>query len=298
MSNAGWRQLQVTDHDGDTVFPVIVCYPTAEPEIPRQLGPYTVSAAWDGEPLPGEEPLVMLSHGSGSSPLANRDLARALAQAGFVVGMPVHAGDNRDDRSLQGSVQNLQQRPRHLQSAIDAVLADPALFSGGRPLRVALVGHSLGAYTALALAGGQPRTLPQVWPGGPTDTIAVAHDPRVSALVLLAPAAIWFHAPGALEAVRVPVLMLAGEQDTLTPPHHHAGLVAQQLPQAELLDSRLVPGAGHFSFLSVFPPEMRQPDFPPAADPPGFDRSDFQEALAEEIVKFLRQATVSSPGRV
>jgi predicted dienelactone hydrolase len=286
--NAGWREVTVTDRAGAGEFPVIICYPTQEPEFQRSLGPYAVSAAWDAAPSPAEHPLVMLSHGSGSSPLVNRDLALALARAGFVVGMPWHPGDNRDDRRLQDAPQNLQQRPRHLQLAIDAVLSESILFPGERPRGIALIGHSLGAYTALALAGGQPRTLPEVWPDGPTEPITVAHDPRVSALVLLAPAVIWFHAQGALDAVHVPVLMLAGEQDTATPPQYHADMVARHLPHPARLDYRTVAGAAHFSFLSVFPPRMQRPDFAPAQDPPGFDRAAFQEDLAEEIIKFLR----------
>lgn len=295
MVNAGWREVTATDDAADVAFPVTICYPTQEPERERNLGPYAISAAWDAAPAAGEHPLVMLSHGSGSSPLVNRDLALGLARAGFVVGMPVHPGDNRADRSLQHTTQNLRQRPRHLQTAMDAVLGDPALFPGYRPPGVALIGHSLGAYTALALAGGEPRTLPEVWPDGPTEAIPVPHDPRVSALVLLAPAAIWFHAPGALDAVHVPVLMRAGAQDTVAPPPHHADLVARQLPRRDLLDSGAVAGAGHFSFLSVFPLQMQQPDFAPAHDPPGFDRAQFQAQLTKEVVNFVRNLTPTAP---
>jgi predicted dienelactone hydrolase len=287
MVNAGWRQGVVTDEAGGKTFPVMICYPTAEPERQRTLGPYPVSAAWDAAPLPGRHPLVMLSHGSGSSPLVNCDLALALARAGFVVGMPVHPGDNRDDRSLQNTRENLEQRPRHLHLAIDTLVGDPALYPGAGPQRVALIGHSLGAYTALALAGGEPRTLPETWPDGPTDAIPVAHDPRVAAIVLLAPAVVWFHAPGALDAVNVPVLMMAGKQDTVTPPQFHADLVARQLPDKGQVDYRTISGAGHFSFLSVFPQELRQPGFAPAQDPPGFARAVFQRALADDVAAFL-----------
>lgn len=293
MVNAGWRQVTVTEDASGADFPVTICYPTADPELQRSMGPYTVSAAWDAEPLVGTHPSVMLSHGSGSSPLVNRDLALSLARAGFVVGMPVHAGDNRDDRRLQGTLANLQQRPRHLHLAIDAVLQDPLLYPGERPQRIALIGHSLGAYTALALAGGEPRTLPEVWPDGTTEAISVTHDSRVSALVLLAPAAVWFHAPGALDAVHVPVMMWAGEQDTVTPPQHHADMVVRHLPHQASVDYRKIADAGHFSFLSVFPPQMQQRNFAPAQDPPGFDRALFQQELAEEIVKFINGVPLS-----
>ncbi|MFT4036899.1 MAG: hypothetical protein QM692_01865 [Thermomicrobiales bacterium] len=295
MMTAGWRQVMAGAAAGEAAFPVTVCYPTAEPEHMRQIGPYAISAAWDAAPAPGRYPLTLLSHGSGSAPLVLRDLALQLARAGFVVAMPVHPGDNRDDRSQQGTLQTLRDRPRQLQQALEAVLADPALSTAVLPERVAVIGHSLGAYTALALAGGEPRTLPAVWPDGPSDPIPVAHDARVSALVLLAPAAVWYHAPGSLDAVRAPVLLLAGELDELAPPAHHADLLAARLPATTPLTYRIQPGAGHFSFISPFPPAMRQPGFGPALDPPGFDREAFQLELFATVTAFLRETLEPSP---
>lgn len=290
MPNAGWRQVTAGSAAGETAFPVMVCYPTPEPERVRQIGPYAISAAWDAEPSAGRHPVALLSHGSGSTPLVLRDLALYLARTGFMVAMPVHPGDNRDDRSQQGTVQTLRERPRQLQCALEAVFADPVLGPTGRPERVAVIGHSLGAYTALALAGGEPRTPPATWPDGPSDPIPVAHDARVGALVLLAPAAVWYHAPGSLDAVHAPALLLAGERDDITPPGYDAELIAARLPSTTPLTYRIVPGAGHFSFISPFPPAMRQPSFLPAQDPPGFDRAAFQPELFAIITKFLRNA--------
>lgn len=288
MANAGWRQVTAGSAAGEAAFPVMVCHPTPEPERVRQVGPYAISAAWDAEPSAGRHPVALLSHGSGSTPLVLRDLALHLARTGFVVAMPVHPGDNRDDRSQQGTVQTLRERPRQLQCALEAVFADPVLGPAVRPERVAVIGHSLGAYTALALAGGEPRILPAFWPDGPSDPIPVAHDARIAALALLAPAAVWYHAPGSLDAVRAPVLLLAGECDELAPPAHHAELIAARLPAMPPLTYRNVPGAGHFSFVSPFPPAMRQPGFLPAHDPPGFDRAAFQPELFAIVTAFLQ----------
>ncbi len=111
----------------------------------------------------------------------------------------------------------------------------------------------------------------------------MVHDPRVSRAG--APGASGHLVPragGALDAVRFPVLMLSGEQDSVTPPPHHADLVARQFPRQDLLDYRTVAGAGHFSFLSVFPTQMRQPHFAPAQDPPGFDRAAFRRILLKK----------------
>ncbi len=50
---------------------------------------------------------------------------------------------------------------------------------------------------------------------------------------------------------------------------------------------RTIANAGHFSFLSPFPPALTRPDFIPSTDPPGFDREKFHEELPEEIRSFL-----------
>ncbi len=44
-----------------------------------------------------------------------------------------------------------------------------------------------------------------------------------------------------------------------------------------------VQNAGHFAFMSPFPAEMSRPDFPPAQDPPGFDRAAYQPILQAKI---------------
>jgi hypothetical protein len=54
------------------------------------------------------------------------------------------------------------------------------------------------------------------------------------------------------------------------------------------VDHVVVPGAGHFAFVSPFPPEMVRPGFLPSQDPPGFDRAAYQPVLNGEILGFLR----------
>lgn len=148
-----------------------------------------------------------------------------------------------------------------------------------------LVGHSLGGYTGLALAHGRPHTVPRDTPGLPPRPIPVSADDRIASLVLLAPAAPWFIADGSLDDVDVPILMLTGEHDTMT--GRHGEIVTARLRDDAVLEHRVVPGAGHFSFLAPFPPAMVHPAFPPSQDPPGFDRAAFHTALYPEIEAFF-----------
>jgi pimeloyl-ACP methyl ester carboxylesterase len=150
------------------------------------------------------------------------------------------------------------------------------------------VGHSLGAYTALAVAGGQPTATHRETGGDPQE-IDVLADERVKALVLLAPATHWFSAPGALDRERVPILMVTAEHDEHTPAFH-AELVQSGVPDPGLIEHRTIAGAGHFSFLDPFPKTLTSAALPASQDPPGFDRVAFGAQLGTDVAAFLHRA--------
>jgi len=285
---AGCRAVEVRDEGTGTAFPALVLYPSGAPERPTRLGPYRLDVAMDGPVADGAFPLVVVSHGSGGSHLAYRTLAAHLARRGFVVALPEHPRNNRDDDTLAGTDTLLAERPRQASLAIDRVYADAALGPHLLPDTVAVVGHSMGGYTALALAGGEPTAFAHETPDRQPRAVPVTPDPRVKALVLLAPATPWFMAPGALRNVRVPILMRTAERDPHTP-GWQAEIVERGLAEGVPLDHRVIPNAGHFSFLAPFPAEMTNPAFPPSQDPPGFDRERFHQELNAEIEAFLRR---------
>ncbi len=229
------------------------------------------------EALTAPTPLALLSHGNGGSYRIYRALCAALVEAGWVVAAFDHPGNHRKDDRLKGSQQNLEDRPRHVSLLIDAVLARLPI----APRRIAVIGHSLGGYTALALAGGRGHTRER-------QPLTLQPDPRVQALVLLAPAVFWFGAPDALRAVSVPVLVLEGEHDEVTPAWH-GQLVADGVADPHQVTRRSEAGAGHFSFITPFPPALRRPEFPPANDPEGFDREAFHRRYPAEVVAFLNR---------
>ncbi|WP_116201817.1 alpha/beta hydrolase family protein [Amycolatopsis circi] len=133
--------------------------------------------------------------------------------------------------------------------------------------QVVVVGHSIGGWAALCLAGATP------W-GRDGKPLEVPREPRVARLALYAPAAGWFAAPGALDAVTVPMLVYAGELDTVTPVEQATHLTSAP---AEV-DLHIVPKAGHFSFMHTPPPGT--------TDDAAFDRDAFLIDLARTTLEF------------
>ncbi len=292
----GCRTLEIADAALGLTFPLLVLYPSNTAGQPENIGPYTLDVALDAPIAPGPFPLVLVSHGTGGTPLTHRLLAHALARHGFVVGLPRHHANHRDDNSWHNTPGNLTARPRHLRLAIDGLLAE--FGAALRPDWVAVIGHSLGGYSALALAGGRPGSLPHEHADGTPQPIPVVPDARVRALVLLAPATSWYRAAGALREVRVPILLLLGDQDEWTP-DFYAQIVLNGVADRGKVTHRLIKNAGHYSFFSPFPPERTGPAFPPSQDPPGFDRARFQSELQAEIREFLaQQLALSAAGSI
>jgi predicted dienelactone hydrolase len=264
---ACYCSVELRDESGSTAFPMTVMYPTSNEE--RIF------------------PLAVISHGSGGGPLLYQTLARYLASNGFVVGIPEHPFNNRNDNSLAGTIRNLINRPKHVRAAVDWFFRSKAFSPFLSPNAVAVIGHSMGGYTALALAGGIPTPLPEEVGGARLARIDVTHDPRVKTLVLMAPAAVWFRTQGALSGVGIPILMLVGEKDKHTPYERHAQLVLDGVPDKTKIQCKIVENAGHFSFLDPFPEHMVKESFPPSQDPPGFDRARFHDVMNAEILDFL-----------
>lgn len=149
----GMRQIQSGD------LPIVVLYPTTEPEQAFKQGAFTLNVAPEAAPVSaaqGRYPLIVLSHGSAGSAYPDHALAATLVRVGFVVAQPQHRGDNWQDFSRAGP-ESWKSRPQDVTDAIDAVAKDRALGPQVRTDRVGVHGMSAGGVTALALAGGQWR---------------------------------------------------------------------------------------------------------------------------------------------
>ncbi|MGW2621090.1 alpha/beta fold hydrolase, partial [Streptomyces sp. NPDC001500] len=144
------------------------------------------------------ERVVLFAAGAGGDPERYRPLLEYLAADGCQVIAPHF----ERFAAREATTAELLARPAGLIEALHRWASEDA--------DVVVVGHSIGGWAGLCLAGAMP------WgqDGRPLD---VPREPRVGRLVLYAPAAGWFAAPGALDAVTAPMLVFAGEMDTVTP---------------------------------------------------------------------------------
>ncbi len=118
---------------------------------------------------PGRYPLIVLSHGRTGMRFAYAMLSEALAARGAVVVAPDHAGDAMADwlgGTFVDDRTNEVNRVGDARFLLDTLLGDPhahdttvaaelaPLTAVIDPERIAAIGHSYGAYTALATAAG------------------------------------------------------------------------------------------------------------------------------------------------
>lgn len=298
-SRCGCRLANVNDPVQGAVVPVAFLYPAEGEEKLEQFGPYSLEVALEAPPAEGRYPLVVISHGHSGTPWAYRQLAKHLALAGFVVALPAHTGNTRLDNTLAGTAANLANRPRHITLTIDASLADavlgPHIARSDDGASIAVIGHSIGGYTALAAAGAIAWSGPYERKDSHAlpEQVPVTPDPRIRALVLLNPATFWFIA-GSLRPVNLPILMRTGEKDEVTL-IEHANKIIEGVANPALVEHQDIPGAGHFAFMSKFPPEMTRPNFKPSQDPAGFDREAIQPEFFADVTAFLRRTLCDAP---
>ena len=184
-------------------------------------------------------PVVLFAVGAGGQPERYSTLLNTLVESGCTVVAP------HFERLVSTSPreEELTLRARRLSLALDAFVAPSAKAIG--------VGHSIGAATLVAMAGGHMwLRLGQ--------RINIAQDSRLARLALLAPPTGYFQAPAALDAVRIPLLAWVGSADSTTPPAQTEWL-ARAMRDWNTVDVRITEGAGHFSFMDIPPPHATEP---------------------------------------
>jgi predicted dienelactone hydrolase len=317
-ADVGLIELPASGEEG----PITFFYPTAQPATLVQRGPFQLQLAERAAPQRGNGRLVVISHGSGGNAWVHSDFAKLLVDAGFVVAIPLHQGDNFQDMSGVGP-QTWKRRPLEISRAIDAVAADPRLAPLLSLDRVGMYGMSAGGHTALTLAGG--RWSPALMrkhceehladdfqscvglamelknDGGDDDRKAAAMrairtrmedtasyghtDPRIAVIAAEVPYAVDFDM-ASLAHPPVPLGLVRVGRDAWLPHQYHVDAVLRACASCTLVAD--VPTAGHGSLLSPQPPGLSGLAAKLLGDPPGFDRSLVPQAHARAVA-FMRE---------
>lgn len=319
---AGLTEIAGRDGDG----PVTVFYPSSSAAAPLKRGPFTLTAAWQGTPVRGNGRLIVVSHGSGGSSWVHADLAGVLVEAGFVVAMPEHRGDNYRDTSGIGPA-SWKRRPAEVSRAIDAVASDPRFAALVATDKVGVYGMSAGGHTALTLAGGRWSAsrlarhcdayiaadfqscagLTTRLRGDMFDNIKiwtalavlrwrfsdVSSDAKWQSYRDPRVAAVVAGVPYAADfdvlsfaAPPVPLGLVTAGQDRWLVPRFHSSAVLTACSPCERVAD--IPGGGHGALLSPLPPNLTGLAAELLGDPPGFDRGTLP-TVDRKIAAFFRK---------
>jgi len=299
----GFRDI-VVEADGERMLTAL-WYPSDGDPGETTVGPFAMPATRNAPVGDGRYGLVLLSHGTGGGRLNHRDTAIRLAESGYIVAAPEHAGDSWRDGRFSGTSENWRRRPRQLSAVLDRVLGDAALGPHIDPARIGAVGHSAGGYAVLALVGGRADMAvlarhctergaadPEFCAYGRTgrhddEPIPDLTDRRIGAVVAVAPVGALF-GKDAFVSVTEPTQIHRLEGDrVLREPWHAENIATRMGDNASLVTH---PDAHHFAFIAPFPAALVSQVGRPARDPAGFDRRAFLSRINEQIVRFFDDA--------
>lgn len=188
-------------------------YPTDDKEAAITYRRQSGSAAKNAAVAAGKHPLILFSHGYLGVSDQSIFLTEACARAGYIVASMNHADgianvfDKKQDPPKFGEFAKwtdakYRDRQEDVVALLDELLAwnkDTASPWSGRidEQHVGGMGHSLGGYTMLGLAGGW-----ESW-----------REPRIKVAVLLSPFAQPYDVNGQLDKVTIPVMLQGGTLD-------------------------------------------------------------------------------------
>lgn len=233
-------------------------------------------------------PLIVMSHGSTSVALSLDWLGYFLASQGYVVAAVNHHGDTQAEPGgpLPQAFGTLWEREIDLSVLVDKMLADPFFGPHIDADRIGAVGHSAGGATVIELAGGSfsvdtfqefckssgadPNCDPppmikaaiakylELAKSDPIVQESVRRskadhsDPRIKAVFAMAPAIGIGHTEASLRTIRVPVSIVSGRADDITPLETNAERYAKWIMTSTLT---ILPGnVGHATFGSLCTP--------------------------------------------
>jgi predicted dienelactone hydrolase len=267
---------------------------------------FPVDLYWPVVALDSPMPVIVISHGLGSDRTSYAYVAQHLASHGFAVVVPEHPGSNSQQMQalIEGRVNEVTNprefidRPLDIQLVLDELETLSALnprFQHKLDLtQVGIIGHSMGGYTALALAGATVDVQQLMADCLPTSTAfnlslllqcrileipdpqTSLQDERVKAVIAINPIGSSILGQSGFANVQTPVMIITSTADTIAP-----ALLEQIQPFTwlETSDHYLLSlqGATHFSTIGTVENEIVLPEALVGPDP----------AIAQRYVKAI-----------
>ena len=248
-SSVGFRVA----HFGHTA--VALWYPTTTPAVPHAYSPrFSGMVAVDAPPGTAchtRVPLVVFSHGFTGCGMQSIALTEELARHGYVVAAPDHADAlfcHVDPEALGPSSPvarpsfaraetwsdaTFADRRDDIEATIDGLLADNDFRGVIDAQSIGAMGHSLGGYTVVGMAGG--------W--------ASWRDSRIRTVLALSPYVRPFEVHHTLQGIHVPLMYQGGTLDVGITPFLQGpnGAYRQANPPAFFVELR---NAGHLAWVN------------------------------------------------
>jgi predicted dienelactone hydrolase len=316
--SVGFEQT-VVNAASDRPLKTNVWYPSEDSSDVTRIGENIAFIGTDvvekGAALRGKFPLVVLSHGYRGNWRNQNWLATRLAREGYIVAAINHPGTSSFDHSPTLAAQ-WWERPGDLSRLLDWLLTESALTPLIDQSSITAIGHSLGGWTVMALAGARfdreqliqechikanPRVcglmpelgLDEVQIGEPKASLK---DERISRVVSLDLGLARSLSRQSLRLLNTPVLILAAGVDIGNlPQQEESGFLAQYIPKQKH-EYIVYPDATHFSFMQRCKPgaveliEEEEPgDGIVCKDGYGGSRMRLHSEMFQDIVRFLSE---------
>ena len=293
-------------------YPSQTTFPTERvADNPAFLGTNVVRI---GTPQKGTFPLVVLSHGYRGNWRNQNWLATRLAEQGYIVASLDHPGTTSFDHSAQAAAQ-WWKRAGDVSRLLDWLLNESYLLPNIDAHNITAIGHSLGGWTVMLLAGAQfdrdqlkqecslkasPRVcglmpelgLDNTQIGEPTTSL---QDERIRRVVSLDLGLARSLSRQSLQVLSTPTLILAAGVDIGDVPQaEESGFLAQYIPSNNR-EYIVYPDAAHFSFMQLCKPgaieliEEEEPgDGIVCKDGNERSRDELHQVMYRDIMHFLK----------
>lgn len=297
-------------HDAERNRPVVteVWYPV-DPDSPAKTPPgfwHRCDEARDAtlSTKKSKYPLIMMSHGSGGDRYNISWLAEVFAANGYIVAAMDHFGNTWNNKIPEAYAKPWE-RPKDVSFALDQLLSSSQFKDRIDLKRIGFVGYSLGGATGIWIAGAEAMDLDCacVKENAAADLAGIAtpdllekidfkqasgslRDPRISVVMVMAPALGWMFQENSLEKIDIPVFIVAPEKDQVVPTEKNAKVFASKISQSTL---KILTGeATHYVFLAranAVGKRFLDPRY--CEDPASIDRKKLHDEIAKTSILFF-----------